>query len=198
LRHFLALLVLLLSPTVLFAVLLHAFVGFWRRLGPAATYAALGAIVAAGVVGVFQLREPLLAVEFGTSWPLAVLGAACLAASAWLRFLGYRHFGNAMLAGLPELAPDRHPGRLVTEGIYARIRHPRYLEVLLFVTGCALVSNHLVAYVVAALAIPAIHAVVLLEERELRARFGAAYEEYCRRVPRFLPRWRSSGRPSRA
>jgi protein-S-isoprenylcysteine O-methyltransferase Ste14 len=26
-----------------------------------------------------------------------------------------------------------------------------------------------------------------LEEREMRARFGAAYEAYCRRVPRFLP-----------
>jgi protein-S-isoprenylcysteine O-methyltransferase Ste14 len=28
--------------------------------------------------------------------------------------------------------------------------------------------------------------VVRLEERELRERFGTAYEEYCRRVPRFV------------
>jgi protein-S-isoprenylcysteine O-methyltransferase Ste14 len=27
-----------------------------------------------------------------------------------------------------------------------------------------------------------------LEERELRARFGAAYLRYCRLVPRFIPR----------
>jgi protein-S-isoprenylcysteine O-methyltransferase Ste14 len=29
--------------------------------------------------------------------------------------------------------------------------------------------------------------VVLLEERELRDRFGAEYDEYCGRVPRYIP-----------
>jgi hypothetical protein len=28
------------------------------------------------------------------------------------------------------------------------------------------------------------------EERELKARFGAAYDRYCRQVPRFIPRLR--------
>ena len=32
--------------------------------------------------------------------------------------------------------------------------------------------------------------IVLFEERELRDRFGEAYAEYARRVPRFVPRWR--------
>jgi protein-S-isoprenylcysteine O-methyltransferase Ste14 len=36
---------------------------------------------------------------------------------------------------------------------------------------------------------------IALEERELRVRFGAGYEEYCRRVPAFVP-WR--GRRSSA
>ena len=30
--------------------------------------------------------------------------------------------------------------------------------------------------------------IVVLEERELRDRFGSTYEEYSRRVPRFFPR----------
>jgi protein-S-isoprenylcysteine O-methyltransferase Ste14 len=55
-----------------------------------------------------------------------------------------------------ELLPPSHT--LVTQGIYSHIRHPRYLQVVLF------------------------------EERELRHRFGEEYERYCQHVPRFLPR----------
>jgi hypothetical protein len=30
----------------------------------------------------------------------------------------------------------------------------------------------------------------LIEERDLIAHFGRQYEEYCRSVPRFIPRWK--------
>ena len=35
---------------------------------------------------------------------------------------------------------------------------------------------------------------MLLEERELRERFGTEYEDYCRRVPRYLPKLGPRGR----
>ena len=38
-------------------------------------------------------------------------------------------------------------------------------------------------------------AVRYVEEPELRKRFGASYEEYCRLVPRWLPRIRTRARP---
>jgi len=40
---------------------------------------------------------------------------------------------------------------------------------------------------VAAAALPLLWLTVILEERELRQRFGAAYDGYCQRVPRFRP-----------
>lgn len=77
---------------------------------------------------------------------------------------------------------------MLSEGIYGRIRHPRYVEVVIGTWAYAVFANHLGAYVVAALTIPSIHLIVLLEERELVERFGARYEEYRSRVPRYVPR----------
>jgi protein-S-isoprenylcysteine O-methyltransferase Ste14 len=54
----------------------------------------------------------------------------------------------------------------------------------------ALIANNLASYVNWIVAIPSVLAVVRLEERELRDRFGAEYESYCAPVPRYLPRWR--------
>jgi protein-S-isoprenylcysteine O-methyltransferase Ste14 len=31
--------------------------------------------------------------------------------------------------------------------------------------------------------------VILYEEPELRRKFGASYEEYCKTVPRWFPKW---------
>jgi len=190
-RHYLALLAVLMVPSsVLMWLVIHPFVAFWRRLGPGWTYTFAIAASWAGVAGLFAIRRPLLAVDFGTCWFSLVVGAAALAVAGCLRVRLHRHFSNSQLLGLPELAPARFPQRLVTEGLHARVRHPRYLQFLLALGGWALVANYLASYVLLALAAIGIWFVVVLEEKELRDRFGAAYEEYCRGVPRFIPRWR--------
>lgn len=60
--------------------------------------------------------------------------------------------------------------------------------VLLGTVAVAFFTNYLAVYIVAVLIVPALYLVVVLEERELRDRFGEQYVEYCRRVPRFFPR----------
>ena len=54
--------------------------------------------------------------------------------------------------------------------------------------GYALIANHLAPYVAVGAWVLAILAIVPLEERELTARYGSQYEDYRRRVPRFIPR----------
>lgn len=188
-RYFLALiLVVTLPPLFFYWLLIHPFINFWRTKGIGVTYGVILTIVAAGLVGLFSIRHYFLAIDFGTNYLFAGLGILCLALAVAMRFALQRHLTIANLLGLPEIAPDRYPRTLVTEGIYARIRHPRYVQLVIALTGYALIANYLASYLVVALWIPAIYIIVLLEERELRDHFGKLYEDYCRRVPKFIPR----------
>jgi hypothetical protein len=71
-----------------------------------------------------------------------------------------------------------------------------HVEGMIGILGFSLLANHPVLYGMVALLAICIYAITRLEERELRTRFGAAYEAYSRRVPRFIPRL--SGRSTEA
>jgi len=190
-RHALALLVLLTyPPAILLWFGIHPWAASWRKVGVAATYLILGLPAAAIVLGLYRWRRVLLGRDLGTSWALVALGAVCLVAAGALARRRVRQLTFSILLGKPELSAPAYPGRLLTDGLYARLRHPRYVEVGLWVLGYALVANFSGTYALWLLSLPALHLVVLLEERELRQRFGAEYEAYARRVPRYLPRRR--------
>ena len=188
-RYYTALLVLMaLPPGLLLWFFIHPFAKYWRRLGPVWTYAVLSLPVAGIMIAVFLFRQPLLKIEYGTSLPLIAMGVACGIGAVVVQTKRRKHLTKAILAGVPELSRETKPGRLLTEGIYGKIRHPRYVELLLFVLAYSCIANYLALYVAALLTVPTLYAVVLLEERELKERFGSAYEEYADRVPRFVPR----------
>ena len=187
-RHVLTLLMLMFMPgAVLFWFLVHPFIRFWRRLGLRRAMAIYYTLMVAFVAGVFLLRKTLLAVDFGTNPVLIAVAVPMLAASIVLRRKISRHLRFSTLGGLPELAPESHPQPLLTEGIYSRIRHPRYVEALLVMASLALIANNLASYVNWIIGIPSVLLIVRIEERELRDRFGAEYDAYCARVPRFVP-----------
>jgi protein-S-isoprenylcysteine O-methyltransferase Ste14 len=80
-----------------------------------------------------------------------------------------------------------NPTRLVTDGPHAWTRNPMYVGWSELHLGLALLLRSpwlLAAW--PAMFVP-IHRVVLGEERMLEQRFGAAYDDYRRRVPRYLP-----------
>jgi protein-S-isoprenylcysteine O-methyltransferase Ste14 len=94
--------------------------------------------------------------------------------------------------GGPEVEEGGHGGELLTEGPYAVIRNPRYVEIVLGTMAYVTFANWTGPYLVAIGTILAIHAVVLLEERELVQRFGEEFEAYRSRVPRYIPNWGKS------
>jgi protein-S-isoprenylcysteine O-methyltransferase Ste14 len=77
---------------------------------------------------------------------------------------------------------------LVDTGMFAHSRNPLYLANLLLFLGLALVHNGWAMYlVVLPFFVFAYVCIIAAEEQFLRVRFAAAYADYCRRVPRWLP-----------
>jgi protein-S-isoprenylcysteine O-methyltransferase Ste14 len=187
-RYGIALLLVCVLPGVfLYWLSIHPGVSFWRGVGVKRTLTLHYGLMALIGWAVASQRRWILAVEYGNNVWLAAGGAALLVlAGIFLRGVRAQLRASTLL-GLPELDPAGHPQALLTEGVYARIRHPRYVQVSLALWSWALLANYLAVYVAALLALPLVWLLVWLEERELRARFGAAYDEYARRVPRFLP-----------
>ncbi len=189
--YLLAVLLLVSYPAaIVYWFLIHPLACFWRRVGPVWTYVVVGAVSLGLAAWIFQYRQPLLATRWPFHWGLAAPGLLLYAAAIRLEILCRRHLKFRILAGVPEVGRD--PGRLLTEGIYERLRHPRYLSFLLGTAGLALILNYPALYLLAATCLPALYLVILLEERELRARFGDAYAAYAERVPgRLIPRRRT-------
>lgn len=187
-RYVFALLWLVSFPVLLFWIALHSFVAFWRRMGLAATYIVLLAgCVSVGIL-LFTLRRPLLALEFGTGPVLWVLTALTYGVSVAFEGRARRHLSASALVGVPELRGDGAPATLLTQGIYGKVRHPRYVGATFGYVASAFLANYLFLWAALPAFLLLLHTVVLLEERELEERFGHAWREYAARVPRYVPR----------
>ena len=184
---FAVLIVSWLPPGMLWWLIVHPFVDVWRKIGPRPTLWIMGTLASAGVIGLTAIRDRLVGPDLGTRYTLVVAAAGLGAITTWIAVIRRRQLTTRILFGVPELDED-NPGTLLTDGIYAHLRHPRYVEVWLGTLAYACFANYLGAWIVWLATGPMLHLVVLLEERELRDRFGGEYEAYVARVPRYLPR----------
>ncbi len=113
------------------------------------------------------------------AFPLWLLGGVTILWCFWdFTFKGH---------GTP--APIDPPKELVAAGLYRYVRNPIYVGVLTIIIGHFLwfKSIWMPAYAVAVFL--AFHLfVTLYEEPTLKKKFGAAYENYCKSVPRWIPK----------
>ena len=81
--------------------------------------------------------------------------------------------------------------RLVQGGVFSHTRNPMYVGNILIMLGLTLIVSIPVAFIVY---IPLFFfmyaAIIAAEEHYLRRKFGAEYEDYCRRVNRLWPSWK--------
>jgi protein-S-isoprenylcysteine O-methyltransferase Ste14 len=177
-------------PAVFYWFIIHPFIGYWRRLGARRTFLLVLPFLSLMGYGIVLLRRPLLSVEFGTNyylWPLVLL---CYGVAIRTERQLRRHLKFRSLVGVPELDRSGKGGKLLSEGIYGRMRHPRYVAIFLTMLAWSFFANYLATYILVPLLSLALYLVTLLEERELRQRFGHAHAQYCQQVPRFLPKKR--------
>jgi protein-S-isoprenylcysteine O-methyltransferase Ste14 len=170
-------------PIPLYWLILHPAMSFWRQHTRAGFWVAG---LSAWISVAFFLKtfhKLLFASDRAPAWALA-LGIALVAADGFVFYQVKRELGSKRLVGRAEM---EGAGELATTGIYARVRHPRYAGSMMAVLGACLVAGTLALWVVAACWWLLLITSILLEEHELRRRFGASYEAYCKRVPRFLP-----------
>jgi protein-S-isoprenylcysteine O-methyltransferase Ste14 len=118
------------------------------------------------------------------SWPeVRWAGVALYAAGFLLMHRAEAHLGR--LFSVQVAIQERH--RLVTDGPYRLVRHPRYVGIIVFVAGLALVFRSWPA-----LALAAVVKLVLLwrirdEEALMAEEFGAEWDAYARRTWRLAP-----------
>lgn len=182
-RWIAALVLFLQLPIPLYWFVVHPKVNFWRRHPKAVYY--VGLIYSWGIVtpGLVLFRPSLLRSSPPTVLA-AVIGMSLIALEVWIFWRVKADLGAARLVGKTELSGG---GEIIVQGIYARVRHPRYTGSFAAIVGACALAGTRTAWAVAAVWAVLMLAAIRLEEREMRARFGSAFEEYCRRVPRFLP-----------
>lgn len=177
-------------PIPLFWLFIHPVIDFWRR-HPRACYYVVGfgawGLTATALLG---WRDWWLAERFAQPPLLALAGAGLIGLDFWLLRRVKRGLGWRVLVGLPELMPRTQPLPMAARGIYERVRHPRYLGMMLSYTGAALLTGATRLLALVAVFIGLALLITELEERELLGRLGEVYADYRRRVPRFLPRLR--------
>lgn len=113
-----------------------------------------------------------------------VAGIACLAVGLWFFYRSHAALGTNWSITLEV----REQHRLITDGVYRRIRHPMYMALLLYSVGQALVIPNWVAgpsYLIAFGILFTFR--VRAEERMMLDQFGDQYAAYMARTKRLVP-----------
>jgi protein-S-isoprenylcysteine O-methyltransferase Ste14 len=176
-------------PVPVYWLVMHGPVEFWRRRKhPRAAY--LWAVFIAWGGGwwfMVHFSDPLFFQPFSLGAPpvwALLAGLALIAVDVWIFSAVDTALGARRLVGQAELSGR---GEMATGGLYERLRHPRYLGMIAGVLGGCLLVGSRPLWIVGGCWLILTLAIIRLEERELRRRFGPAYAAYARRVPALWP-----------
>ncbi len=183
-------------PVPVFWLVLHTRVEFWRRHMRAGYAAAIVAGWGSATAVAWPYGRQLLNSQ-AVPQPVRWAGVLLILFDGWVIAHVERQMGVHRLIGKAELAGA---GEMKRDGLYARVRHPRYAAMMVSTLGACLMAARPALWCGATVWAAVVLLMIRVEERELLARFGPDYAEYRRRVPALVPRWGggTSGRGTEA
>lgn len=119
------------------------------------------------------------------AWPLQLLGSGLILGGLLLGYRALKGYDLGEFSGLGQNSEDELP--LAVQGLNAYVRHPLYSAILLLVFGLGVVKPLDTLWVTIGISVIYIFWGSALEERKLIKRYGEAYENYRRKVKRFIP-----------
>jgi protein-S-isoprenylcysteine O-methyltransferase Ste14 len=141
--------------------------------------------IATLILPMISITTPFLSFADYPPRPVALVpGIACLAAGLWLFYRSHADLGDNWSITL-ELRTEH---RLVTRGVYRRIRHPMYAAIFLQAIAQALLLPNWLAGPACLIAFCVMCALRIgPEERMMMEKFGRDYAAYVRRTRRLIP-----------
>lgn len=137
------------------------------------TFLFLYPAIGIGILGILDWGNFLL-----VGWIRIVLGIPPFSGGLFLFLWAAAVLGAGRMSG--------GDGTLVIRGPFRFTRNPQYLGCFLMLAGWSLLSAAPSAAAAALAAVLPLALVPFAEEPWLRKRYGSAFDDYCRRVPRFL------------
>lgn len=145
-----------------------------------------GVFISMVVLPLLRLMTPLVdRFDYFLPTPLAVFGVAISLLGVWFFYRSHAELGKQWSATL-QIGDDH---KLVTTGIYAKIRHPMYTALWLIALGQPLLFQNWVAGPPIVLFWAMLYWTRLPKEEAMMVEtFGADYQEYRKRVGALWPR----------
>ena len=129
---------------------------------------------------IYRCIVPTEGIFTAPTW-LQWVAVALMAVSAFILIRSFFDLGAALKIGLPE-----NETRLSTGGLYAFSRNPIYLSVFMVNLASCIFYPHPLNILCSGYGIFVHYLITLSEEKFLADRFGAEWEDYRKRVRRYL------------
>jgi len=105
----------------------------------------------------------------------------CSIALIWF-FLTLKVFGKSFRVGIDENTKEK----LITSGTFAISRNPIFIAFIAFFLGVFLAYSNLSTLIFIILLTIIVHRQIINEEKFLKKHYGKEYEEYCKKVRRYI------------